>query len=420
MKKESLTEFFEKHLNYMDLINNEKELVNSVEDENNTCLKNAISLSIVVMCRNEKRCIERCLLSIKGQLAIEDELLIIDTGSTDGTLSIIKTTTPQAKIFEEEWKNDFSNIRNIAIDKAQKDWIFFIDADEFLEENALRNLTQLLRVINVDKHPHIAVCPIIVNSNSHVVNGVKRIIRKDSDLRFYGYVHEELRYDRTLLGSDVESVSFDNVILFHDGYEQSIIEEKNKVDRNVFLLKKMIFLEPTHPRWKYFLSRDGSGCLDMTEYEVLLKETIKLCEKEKQKHYYDVRAISDLINFYIMKDEIELAEKYLVQLENTLPELSDVFYYKELLKYRRIKEETFVLLQEVCEYKKGRQEIEYGGIHANYFHIDFLIAKLFFEVGDYDATFNILKKLRECKFGIDDKVYRELLKKIKEYLKTRD
>lgn len=182
----------------------------------------------------------------------------------------------------------------------------------------------------------------------------------------------------------------------------------------------MIFLEPTHPRWKYFLSRDGSGCLDMTEYEVLLKETIKLCEKEKQKHYYDVRAISDLINFYIMKDEIELAEKYLVQLENTLPELSDVFYYKELLKYRRIKEETFVLLQEVCEYKKGRQEIEYGGIHANYFHIDFLIAKLFFEVGDYDATFNILKKLRECKFGIDDKVYRELLKKIKEYLKTRD
>lgn len=238
MKKESLTEFFEKHLNYMDLINNEKELVNSVEDENNTCLKNAISLSIVVMCRNEKRCIERCLLSIKGQLAIEDELLIIDTGSTDGTLSIIKTTTPQAKIFEEEWKNDFSNIRNIAIDKAQKDWIFFIDADEFLEENALRNLKQLLRVINVDKHPHIAVCPIIVNSNSHVVNGVKRIIRKDSDLRFYGYVHEELRYDRTLLGSDVESVSFDNVILFHDGYEQSIIEEKNKVDRNVFLLKK--------------------------------------------------------------------------------------------------------------------------------------------------------------------------------------
>ena len=417
MQRESAAEFFEKHLNYMDLIDNERDLLNKVED---TCLNDTISLSIVIMCKNEKRCIERCLSSIKKQLQIEDELLIIDTGSTDGTLSIIKTITPQAKIYEEKWKEDFSDIRNIAIDKAEKDWIFFVDADEFLEENTLGNLRTLLSVINFEKHPYIAVCPIIVNSNNHVVNGVKRIIRKDSHLKFYGYVHEELRYNKILLGSDVESISFDNVILFHDGYERNVIEEKNKVDRNVSLLKKMILLEPNHPRWKYFLSRDGSECLEMTEYEFLLKETIKLCEKENQNHYYDIRALSDLINFYILQNIIELAEKYLVQLEKKLPELSDVFYYKELIKYRNIKKEIFVLLQEACEYKESKKEIEYGGIHANFFHIDFLIAVLFFEVGDYDSAFSIFRKLRECKFGVDDEIYRNLFRKMEEYIKMRD
>lgn len=419
MEIESLTEFFEKHLKFIDLKNNENELINISPDVNCKHFKNIISLSIVIMCRNEERCIARCLSSVKEQLEAEDELLIIDTGSTDETLAIVKRTAPRARIIQEKWKDDFSDIRNKAIDKAKKEWIFFVDADEYLEENALRNLKRLLSIINIQKHPHLAVCPTIVNSNNHVVNGVKRIIRKKSQLKFFGYVHEELRYSKAQLGKDVESLSFDNVVIFHDGYEKKIIEEKNKVDRNVSLLRKMVLLEPDHPRWRYFLSRDGCGYLDVSEYEFLLKETIRLCKTGHRCDYYDIRAISDLINSYIMRDEIELAEKYILELENISPDLSDVFYYKALIQYGKNKKNMFMLLQQVCEYKKNKKEIEYGGIHANYFHIDFLIARLFFEICDYDAAFSILKKLKDYKYSFDDNVYKMLMEKIENYLIDR-
>ncbi|MBR4278510.1 MAG: glycosyltransferase, partial [Lachnospiraceae bacterium] len=84
--------------------------------------------------KNEEKVLARCLDSLEG---LYDELIIVDTGSSDSTKSIAAGYTD--KIFDFEWINDFSAARNFAFSKATMEYIYSADADEVLdEENRLR------------------------------------------------------------------------------------------------------------------------------------------------------------------------------------------------------------------------------------------------------------------------------------------
>ncbi|MFN4149737.1 MAG: glycosyltransferase family 2 protein, partial [Candidatus Sericytochromatia bacterium] len=86
-------------------------------------------LSLCLITKNEEKNIARCLDSVQG---IVDEIILLDTGSTDKTVEIAKNYN--AKIFYSDWENDFSKARNESINKATGDWILILDADEELKE----------------------------------------------------------------------------------------------------------------------------------------------------------------------------------------------------------------------------------------------------------------------------------------------
>ncbi len=79
--------------------------------------------------KNEERVLARCLDSLQG---IYDELVIVDTGSTDSTKEIAAHYTD--KIYDFEWVFDFSAARNFAFSKATCDYIYSVDADEVLDD----------------------------------------------------------------------------------------------------------------------------------------------------------------------------------------------------------------------------------------------------------------------------------------------
>ena len=85
--------------------------------------KPALSLCMIV--KDEENCLARCLMSA---IPVADEIIIVDTGSTDRTRAIAKTFG--AKVYDFEWTNDFSEARNLSLSKATGDWIFALDADE--------------------------------------------------------------------------------------------------------------------------------------------------------------------------------------------------------------------------------------------------------------------------------------------------
>lgn len=373
------------------------------------------TISVVVMCKNEERCIERCVSSIINALDTNDELIVLDTGSNDETLNILEREFPSVVIIKEKWNNDFGSMRNIGIDKAKNEWVFFIDADEILDSNSMEPLKLYLKVIDFMELKNVVINPIIVNKNSHIVQGVRRIIKKSDRIRYYGLIHEEPRLDKNMYGKDVDSISFDNVILYHDGYTKKVMNEKNKYIRNTELLKKMMMLEPEYPRWTYFYCRDGKNLISEEDYEKYLNQVISLCQDDKYYEEYKIRALSNLIEQYLINGSVDEAEKKLSELKEICPDLSDVFYFDTYIQLVKIKYNCHLLLKKAISYRQSRNNIEFGSIHSNYFHIDYLIAKLFFEVGEYQRSFNILKKLEKNEFKDYREDYRQLYHSLNKY-----
>ena len=92
--------------------------------------------------KNEEAVLKRCLDSISDLM---DEIIIVDTGSTDKTKEIARCYTN--KIYDFEWVQDFSVARNFSFSKATMDYIYVADADEVLDEEnreKFRNLKKAM------------------------------------------------------------------------------------------------------------------------------------------------------------------------------------------------------------------------------------------------------------------------------------
>lgn len=373
------------------------------------------TLSIIILCKNESRCIKRCIDSIYSEIATADELIVVDTGSTDDSLDIVSHYS-SIKLFHTPWEDDFAKVRNYALTCANNDWIFFIDADESLSSSSLHILKEYLSIIDWMGLQSIVVAPTIINSDSSVARGVRRILRNNSRFHYTGKVHEELRLDDCNLGTDVKYISFDNIILNHDGYDPDIVSKKNKVPLYINGLKYMVKEEPTHPRWLYFLCRDGEKLLSGSEYEKKLLLVVELSSSFDEFHFYKVRALSDLIRYYISCNSLNLAEKYLNILKNISPTLSDILYFSTILNLNKIKSETAELLNSLIQYRASRTTIDYGSMHSNYFHIDSLLALLFFEIGEYEKAFTLFKKLEKSNVGNYKSKYMPLYEALNQFM----
>lgn len=98
------------------------------------------TLSLCMIVKNEENFLERCLNSVKG---LVDEIIIVDTGSTDKTKEIARRFTD--KVFDFEWCDDFSAARNESLKHATGDWILVLDADEVIAERDHDIIRELIR-----------------------------------------------------------------------------------------------------------------------------------------------------------------------------------------------------------------------------------------------------------------------------------
>ena len=94
-------------------------------------------ISVTIITKNEERNIRDCLESVKWA----DEIVVVDSGSTDDTLKICKSI--QARIYQEDWKG-FSRQKNSAIEKAGNEWILSLDADERIPPDLRKEIQTIL------------------------------------------------------------------------------------------------------------------------------------------------------------------------------------------------------------------------------------------------------------------------------------
>ncbi len=192
----------------------------------------SVKLSACVITKNEEKNIPNWLNCMK---AVADEIIVVDTGSTDNTVQIAKESG--ARLYHFKWINDFAAAKNYAIEQATGDWIMFLDADETFTQEARKVLRQEMERFNRDKSVACLLCrmyDIDVDNENRVFNTslLPRIFRRSPYIRYKGAIHEQLENRQ----GNKKMVFAEKLEFQHTGYSSSIIRSKS--ERNLPMLLK--------------------------------------------------------------------------------------------------------------------------------------------------------------------------------------
>ena len=186
-----------------------------------------LTLSMIV--KNEEKYLKDCLESVKN---IVDEIIIVDTGSTDKTIEIAKAYNSQIYCFD--WIDDFSAARNYALSKSSGDWILYLDADERIAPSS----KSILKKLTEQKENKAYYCTIKNVDEYRKRPSVMKYVRlfPNSDkIHFTGKIHEQIE---PALNQNKIKIEYSPIEIIHIGYNVSDNEFKAKAERNLNLLRK--------------------------------------------------------------------------------------------------------------------------------------------------------------------------------------
>ena len=160
-----------------------------------------VEISLCMIVKNEEKVLARCLDSI---VDLMDEIIIVDTGSTDQTKKIAMQYTNQ--IYDFTWIQDFSAARNFAFSKATKEYIYTADADEVLDEENHQRFAELKQVLL----PEIEM--VQMKYGNQLAHGTAynfdeeyrpKLFRRLREWTWIEPVHEQVRLDPLVFDSDI-------------------------------------------------------------------------------------------------------------------------------------------------------------------------------------------------------------------------
>ncbi len=183
------------------------------------------TLSICMIVKNEAAILGRCLKSIA---AAADEIVVVDTGSTDDTIAIARSFG--TKVIEELWRNDFAFSRNVSLQHATSSWILWLDADDIVPEVSCEKI-RALKTETPDK-----VYGFTIRNQRPGNTGTEfvqaRMFPNNPAIRFERKIHEQMMPNALRIGLKLQKI---DVVIEHHGYAAPEVL-KVKASRNLQLL----------------------------------------------------------------------------------------------------------------------------------------------------------------------------------------
>lgn len=198
------------------------------------------TLSLCMIVKNEEDVIGRCLECVKD---IVDEIIIVDTGSTDTTKDIAAKYTD--KIYYFEWINDFSAARNFSFSKATKDYIMWLDADDVITAENINALKKLKETMDSSIDVIMMKYDVAFDENNNPTFSYyrERILKRAMNFKWVSEIHEVIPTRGNIIHSPI-AVSHKKL-------------HSNEPQRNLKIFEKILADGKTlDPRQKYYYGRE--------------------------------------------------------------------------------------------------------------------------------------------------------------------
>ncbi len=222
-------------------------------------------LSLCVITKNEEAFLPNCLNDMKE---VADEMLVVDLGSGDHTSELVKQAG--ATVYQPEWENDFSKIKNFCMEHAAGKWVLFLQADEVISPEQRKKLKLLLKNPNAEGY-------LIYVDYSQKERGISsptqflRLIRNRKEYRFHCRSFEYIP-DETLYSLQDSRLRITHRVEKTVGWQ---------MEERIRLLKEDV---KEHPRDSYVRYLEGIELLNQEQYEEnivpfeLARQTVNLGE----------------------------------------------------------------------------------------------------------------------------------------------
>jgi tetratricopeptide (TPR) repeat protein len=302
------------------------------------------TISLCMIVKNEEKNLERCLNSVKE---LVDEIIIVDTGSSDKTKEIASKFTD--KVYDFEWVDDFSKARNFSLSKANCDWILILDADEAISK---QDFEEIKKMVNDEKEADAFT---LIQRNYLNGMGLAGFVSSDKDkyhesktafgfqpveivrlfknknYLFEGRIHETIynsvkSKNGKIFGSDIAIHHFGNL-----GDKES-----NKNEVYVNLLKKRLnereFGEKTEDFICFEIARELMVLKNYDEAKTYFEKASKINEKPEY--------LLGISGIYLINNDLYNAEKILkkaVELDGSNPDIHNNLgvIYSEKKEYKK-------------------------------------------------------------------------------------
>lgn len=231
-----------------------------------------MKISLCMIVRNEEKTIGRCLECVQD---ICDEIIIVDTGSTDQTKKIATQYTQN--IYDFNWIDDFSKARNFAFSKASQDYIMWLDADDIIDDENIEKIKVLKRSLKEDID--VVMMQYQMGKESDYVFSRERLVKRKNNYQWVGAVHEYIEITGKIMYSDIKIIhQKEKVTNSHRNiriYEKMIKEGKTLNTRELFYYARELMEHHQYDKAivyfeKFLIQKDGwkenkiEACLDLS------------------------------------------------------------------------------------------------------------------------------------------------------------
>jgi len=305
-------------------------------------MKTTVSLCIIA--KNEAGLIGRC---INSALPYVDQIVVVDTGSNDRTREIAKNLG--AEVWEFPWNDDFSAARNFSLEKAQGDWILFMDCDEEIDQSTGEIL---LETVKSDYyHAYYINVKNILAGNNHVAFYSIRLFRNLPQYRFQGKIHEQISYS-IIENCGEEKIGRIGFTLLHHGYNPEKVNIQAKIIRNINLLEGE--RDNTENKNGFYFYNLGIEYVRQGNFQEALEKFIEALKLTKNTAGYAPSLVNKTIVCLIELKRYRDALEQLAYFQTVYPDYSDLY-----------------LLEAACHIRCGRfslaqKNIKKAGMVANH------------------------------------------------------